>query len=122
MKVYITEGSCETAKENPLSKPGFLFTMNQLLYITIVMWTCAAKPEAMVMVYAIVFAAHLLPFGWLYRSRAYAVMSVFETLAALFSGIFGGAVVTALVMVLSEVVLAVWLTAENRSTRQDRHS
>ena len=101
-------------KENPLSRPGFLFTMNQMLYITIVMWTCAAAPEKMVMVYGIVFAAHLLPFGWLYRSRAYSVMSVSGTAAALFSGIFGGAVVTALVMTICEIVLVVWLITENK--------
>ena len=101
-------------KENPLSKPGFLFTMNQMLYITIVMWACSANPEAMVMIYAIVFAAHLLPFGWLYRSKAYSVMSVSGTLAALFSGIFGGAVLTAAVMTASEIILVIWLMIENR--------
>ena len=104
-------------KENPLSKPGFLFTMNQMLYITIVMWACSAAPEAMVMVYAIVFAAHLLPFGWLYRSGAYTVMSVIGTIAALFSGIFGGAAVTALVMTICEIVLVVWLITENKLDR-----
>lgn len=101
-------------KENPLSRPGFLFTMNQMLYITIVMWVCAAAPEKMVMVYAIVFAAHLLPFGWLYRSRGYSVMSVFGTAATLISGIFGGAAVTALVMTICETALVVWLMTENK--------
>ena len=101
-------------KENPLSKPGFLFTMNQMLYLTIVMWACSANPESMVMIYAIVFAAHLFPFGWLYRSKAYSVMSVIGTVAALFSGIFGGAAVTASVMTLCEIILVVWLIAENK--------
>ena len=101
-------------KENPLSKPGFLFTMNQMLYLTIVMWVCSAVPEAMVMVYAIVFAAHLFPFGWLYRSKAYSVISVAGTVSALFSGIFGGAAVTALVMTICEIILVLWLMAENR--------
>lgn len=101
-------------KENPLSKPGLLFTMNQMLYLTIVMWVCSAVPEAMVMVYAIVFAAHLFPFGWLYRSKAYSVISVAGTVSALFSGIFGGAAVTALVMTICEIILVLWLMAENR--------
>ena len=101
-------------KENPLSKPGFLFTMNQMLYLTIVMWACSADPEAMVMIYAIVFAAHLFPFGWLYRSKAYSVISVSGTLAALFSGIFGGAAVTASVMTICELILVVWLITENK--------
>lgn len=105
-------------KENPLSKPGFLFTMNQMLYITIVMWACSAAPESMVMVYAIVFAAHLLPFGWLYRSRAYTVMSVAGTAAALFSGIFGGAVASAAIMTACEIGLVVWLMAENKADKK----
>ena len=88
--------------------------MNQMLYLTIVMWVCSAVPEAMVMVYAIVFAAHLLPFGWLYRSKAYSVISFAGTVSALFSGIFGGAAVTALVMTICEIILVLWLMAENR--------
>lgn len=71
----------------------------------------------MVMVYAIVFAAHLLPFGWLYRSRAYSVMSVIGTAAALFSGIFGSAVITALVMTICEIILVGWLMTENKFDR-----
>lgn len=101
-------------KENPLSKPGFLFTMNQMLYITIVMWACSAAPDAMVMLYAIVFAAHLLPFGWLYRSKAYTVISVAGTVAALFSGIFCGAAIVAAVMTVLESCLALWLIIENQ--------
>ena len=101
-------------KENPLSKPGVLFTMNQMLYLTIVMWACSANPESMVMIYAIVFAAQLLPFGWLYRSKAYSVMSVVGTVAALFSGILADAADTAFVMIICELILTVWLVTENR--------
>ncbi len=108
-------------KENPLSSPGFLFTMNQMLYLTIVMWAFAANPQAMVMIYGIVFAAHLLPFGWLYRSKAYSVMSVFETAAALFSGIFGSARAVATVMTISQVVLVLWLIIENRKDGMQRN-
>ena len=88
--------------------------MNQMLYLTIVMWACSANPESMVMIYAIVFAAQLLPFGWLYRSKAYSVMSVVGTVAALFSGIFADAADTAFVMIICELILTVWLVTENR--------
>lgn len=50
-------------KENPLSGLGLLFTLNQVLYILIVMWVYAAVPQKMLMVYAMVFGAHLLPYG-----------------------------------------------------------
>ncbi len=39
------------SKKNPLGNLGFLFTLNQFLYILIVMWVFNAVPEKMVMVY-----------------------------------------------------------------------
>ena len=55
-------------KGNPLTKAGILFSINQMLYILIAMWVFAAVPEKMLMVYAMIFGAHLMPFSWLYRS------------------------------------------------------
>ena len=81
--------------DNPLSKLGFLCTMNQMLYIVIVMWAFNQKPEAMMMLYAMVFGAHLLPFGWLYNSHAYTAASVIETIGALILGVCFGNGVTA---------------------------
>ena len=52
-------------KSNPLGNVGFLFTCNQFLYLLIVMWVFSAVPNNMVMVYAMVFGAHLLPYSWL---------------------------------------------------------
>ena len=60
-------------KGNPLSKAGILFSVNQMLYILIAMWVLSAVPEKMLMVYAMIFGAHLMPFSWLYRSRSYMV-------------------------------------------------
>lgn len=59
--------------QNPINKLGFLCTMNQMLYLTIVMWAFNQVPEAMLMLYACVFGAHLLPYGWVYDHKAYAV-------------------------------------------------
>ena len=64
------------SKGNPLSKAGLLFSINQMLYILIVMWVFAAVPQKMVMVYAMVFGAHLLPFSWLYQSKSYLILSI----------------------------------------------
>ena len=58
-------------KSNPLGNVGFLFTCNQFLYLLIVMWVFNAVPDKMVMVYAMVFGAHLLPYSWLYKSISY---------------------------------------------------
>ena len=60
-------------KSNSLSNLGFLFTCNQFLYLLIVMWVFSAVSDKMVMVYAMVFGAHLLPYSWLYKSISYRV-------------------------------------------------
>lgn len=51
------------SNENPLGKLGFLFTLNQFLYLLIVMWVFTAVPNKMIMVYGMVFGAHLLPYS-----------------------------------------------------------
>lgn len=73
---------------NPLNNLGLLFTLNQILYILIAMWVFNAMPEKMLMVYAMIFGAHLLPFGWLYCSKAYYVFSVIIPVCVLVLGIF----------------------------------
>lgn len=47
------------SKENPLGQLGFIFTLNQIIYLLIVMWVFNAVPEKMIMVFAMVFGAHL---------------------------------------------------------------
>lgn len=102
-----------SATDNPLHGLGFLFSLNQLSYILIAMWAYSQAPEHMVMILAIIFGAHLLPFSWLYKSRAYLVFSVAIPLAALTVGVTVGAPhVIALMMVGVEAAFAAWLTVE----------
>lgn len=108
------------SRENPLSNLGLLFTLNQLLYILIAMWAYSAVPEKMLMVYAMIFGAHLLPFGWLYRSRAYYVFSIIVTAAVFILGLCFSAAAVAIFMVINEAVLSVCLIAEN--LREERLS
>ena len=106
--------------DNPINKMGFLCTMNQMLYILIVMWAFSQKPDAMMMLYAMVFGAHLLPFGWLYNSRGYTFASIAETIGALvLTMIFGNAMAAAF-MVIMEIVLTVCLFIELRKESQPR--
>ena len=70
-------------KGNPLTKAGILFSINQMLYILIAMWVFAAVPEKMLMVYAMIFGAHLMPFSWLYQSKGYLVFSIAIPILAL---------------------------------------
>lgn len=97
-------------KSNPLGKLGITFTMNQMLYLLIVMWLFNASPENMVMVYAIVFGAHLLPYSWLYKTRTYLVAAILIPFIALYTGINYGSHTVALALVACEIVFALALT------------
>ena len=103
-----------STKDNPLNKLGLLFSFNQFLYILIPMWVYPTVPDKMVMVLAIIFGAHLLPFGWLYKSKAYSVMSVLIAITALITGIMFNAVVVSTVMIIFEITFSIWLIFENK--------
>ena len=100
--------------DNPLSKLGFLFSYNQFLYILIAMWIYPTVPNKMVMVLAIIFGAHLLPFGWLYKSKAYSVMAVLISFTMITIGIMFDSVVVSIVMIVFEIIFCIWLVFENK--------
>ena len=106
-------------KGNPLTRAGILFSVNQMLYILIAMWVFAAVPEKMLMVYAMVFGAHLMPFSWLYQSRSYLVFSIFIPIAALILGLLFPPTVLAVFMTVTEAVFAACLVAECKKLEQN---
>ena len=101
-------------KGNLLSVLGLLISFNQLLYILIAMWIYAAMPEKMLMVYAMIFGAHLLPYGWLYQSKSYYVFSVIIPFVVLLLGIYSSAIAIAIFMLVTEVLFCVLLIIENK--------
>jgi len=96
-----------------------LFSINQVLYLLIAVWAFAGVPEKLVMIIAVIFGAHLLPFSWLYRSSAYRVMSVIIPLGAVALG-WGlpsnQIVVVPGFMVLAGAVFSLWLFLENKES------
>lgn len=108
-----------TNKENPLSKLGLLFSINQILYLLIAMWIYAALPESMVMVLGMIFRAHLMPFAWLYQSKSYMVMSVVITLSALIIGLVFEPYIVAAVMVVFEIIFSLLLIIEIKKCKGD---
>lgn len=104
-------------KDNPLTSAGFLFTCNQLIYLLIVMWIFNAVPDKMVMVYAMVFGAHLLPYSWLYKSASYRVFAIAEPIIALATGCLFNRSTVALVMLVSEVIFVMVLFLENKTIK-----
>lgn len=99
-------------KGNPLSKAGILFSVNQMLYILIAMWVYAAVPQKMLMVYAMIFGAHLMPFSWLYNSKSYLVLSIVVPIGALIIGLFYDPWVLAALMMFVEIVFSFLLYQE----------
>ena len=93
--------------ENPLSKLGFLFTMNQVLYLLIVMWVFNAVPEKMTMVYAMVYGAHLLPYSWLYMSFGYKIFAVIIPIISLILGNLTNAFVLSIGMCVIQIIFVI---------------
>ncbi len=101
------------AKGNPLGQLGFLFTLNQMIYLLIVMWVFNAVPEKMIMVYAMVFGAHLFPYSWLYKSNGYRAVAVALPIISLILGctLNSGTIVAAVACCI-EVIFAAVLFSE----------
>lgn len=104
-------------KENPLSGLGLLISLNQMLYILIAMWVCAAMPEKMLMVYAMIFGAHLLPYGWLYQSKTYYVFAIVIPFIVLLLGIYSSTFSIAIFMLITEIIFCILLIIENKKVK-----
>lgn len=99
-------------KDNPLTKLGILFSVNQILYLLIAMWVYPTVPDKMTMVLAMIFGAHLMPFSWLYQSKSYLALSIIIPIAALLVGLYFEAYALAIVMICFEVLFSILLSLE----------
>lgn len=105
-------------KGNPLSTLGLLFALNQMLYILIAMWVYAAVPDKMLMVYGMIFGAHLLPYGWLYQSKVYFIFSIAIPIIVLLIGLYCPTATIAAFMLATEIVFSICLVIECKSTQK----
>ncbi len=101
-------------KGNPLTNLGILFSANQMLYLLIAMWIYPTVPEKMLMVVAMIFGAHLLPYSWLYQSKTYMALSIFIPIMALIVGLNLEPYALAAIMMGIEVIFAICLYVENK--------
>ena len=106
------------SKDNPLSRLGLLFTLNQLLYLLIVMWVYRAVPEKMVMVYAMVFGAHLFPYSWLYKSKAYMGFAIVIPILSLILGMMFSGLAVAMALTGIEVIFVLILFQELKQMKK----
>lgn len=90
---------------NPINKLGFLCNINQFLYLPIAMWAYSAHPDSMLLIYAIIFTAHLLPFSWVYESRIYFTAAFVESIGVILVGYrFGYPVAMGFIVVMQIIV------------------
>ena len=101
-------------KDNPLTELGILFSVNQALYLLIAMWIYPTIPEKMLMILAIIFGAHLLPYSWLYKSRVYFTLAILIPFLALIIGLNFKPAILALTMMGIEIVFSLALVWENK--------
>ena len=101
-------------KSNPLNNLGILFSANQMIYLLIAMWIYPTLPDKMLMVIAMIFGAHLLPFGWLYNSKTYMVLSIIIPIMALMIGQNCENSILAIMMIIIEVIFSILLFVENK--------
>ena len=96
-------------KGNPLTELGILFSVNQALYLLIAMWIYPTVPEKMLIILAIIFGAHLLPYSWLYKSTACLVLSILIPFLALITGLNFEPAILALTMIGIEIIFSLAL-------------
>ena len=99
---------------NPLTNLGIIFSINQILYLLIAVWAYSAVPDKMLMIIAMIFGAHLLPYGWLYQSRIYLIFSVAIPIAALVAGYYFSPYILAGTMVVIEIIFSLLILMENK--------
>ncbi len=62
-------------KHNPLLALGLYLNFAQLFYFPFIIFFLIQEPIYFVMSYAIITAAHLFPYAWLYDHRGYAIIA-----------------------------------------------
>ena len=108
-------------RDNPLTNLGLLFSVNQMLYLLIAMWIYPTIPEKMLMVIAMIFGAHLLPYGWLYKSNTYMVVAIIIPISSLIVGLNFTPYILAIMMILIEIIFSVSLIKENSILNNKSH-
>ena len=76
-------------------------------------------PDKMLMVIAMTFGAHLLPYSWLYNSKTYMVLSIIIPILSLIVGLNFANYTLAIMMILIEIIFSVLLSFENKRIVND---
>lgn len=84
----------------------------EILYLLIAMWIYRTIPDKMLMVIAMIFGAHLMPYSWLYKSKSYFAFLIIIPITALIIGLKFQIFIHTIVMILYEVLFSTLLSFE----------
>lgn len=76
-------------------------------------------PDKMLMVIAMIFGAHLLPYSWLYNSKTYMVLSIIIPILSLIIGLNFANYILATMMIVIEIIFSILLAFENKKIKND---
>ena len=74
--------------------------------------------EKMLMVIAMIFGAHLLPYGWLYKSKSYMVFSIVVPILSLMVGLNFEPYILAALMIVIQILFSACLIIGNKKLNQ----
>lgn len=100
---------------NALAGLGSLFISCTLFTLPVAAWASSAAPERGLMVLALLFAAIMPLFAWLYKSKAYRIMAFSLPVGALVIGHLFPLTVLALAMTAAIAVLCLHLVSVQRA-------
>ena len=107
---------------NPINKLGFLCNINQFLYLPIAMWAYSAHPESMLLIYTIIFAAHLLPFSWVYDSKIYFTAAFVESIGVILIGYRYGYPAAMAFLVIMQIIVCIRLFMQVKEDEREVES
>jgi hypothetical protein len=75
------------ANSNPLGNLGLILNLAQFVYFPLIFWAFISNPNEMLVFFAIITSAHFLPYGWLYHTKVYYILSPIMVLFIFFIGL-----------------------------------
>lgn len=85
-----------------------------MIYLLIAMWIYPTLPDKMLMVIAMIFGGHLLPYSWLYNSKSYLILSIIIPILSLIFGLNFANYFLATMMIVIEIIFSILLSFENK--------
>lgn len=115
----------EWKTNNPLQPLGLWLNFAQLFYFPFLVFILIKYPDHFIMTYAIITGAHLFPYSWFYKEKAYAIVAGITSSGALFIELFlskdfkylHGGMMAGMLLVLAIIL---YTSYKNKSTIHDK--